>query len=227
MLAVWLAYQPRRYYSSHSMDLTRPHTALVPSLHGDVLVALANTQSGVTGRQIERLVPEASHRGVQLVLERLVGQGLVLRERVGTAWVYELNRDHVAAEAVLNLAELRAKLLSRLRMALSAWDPPATHASLYGSGARRDGDIHSDIDIFLVRPEAVDAADPEWGSQVEALRSTVERSTGNPAQILEVSESEAADLAAKDHAIARAVREDAVDLAGVPARRLLRRAGAP
>lgn len=189
-------------------------------------MALANTQSGVTGRQVERLVPEASHRGVQLVLERLVGQGLVLRERVGTAWVYELNRDHVAAEAVLSLAELRSKLLSRLRVALSAWDPPATHASLYGSGARRNGDIHSDIDIFLVRPDAVDAGDPAWCSQVDALRSTVERSTGNPAQVLEVSESEAADLASNDHTVAQAVREDAVDLAGVPARRLLRRAGA-
>lgn len=204
------------------MDLTRPYTAVVPSLDGDVLVTLALATGGLTGRQIARLVPDASPRGAQLVLDRLVGQGLVLREQAGRAYLYELNAEHVAAEAVLSLATLRGKLLSRLREAIGQWDQAPVHASLYGSAARGTGGVSSDLDIFLVRSDAVDPDDPRWESQVDALRAAAQRWSGNEVQVLEISESEAHELVAQDHEVVRAVRDEGVDLAGVPARRFLR-----
>lgn len=202
------------------MDVAHPYRAVVPTLDGDVLVALARSSAPMTGREVARLVPDASHVGVKRVLDRLVDQGLVLRDQAGSAHLHTLNRRHVAAPAVETLASLRSETISRLRRELEGWEPQPIHASMFGSAARATGDAGSDIDLFVVAADEA-ADDPRWEAQLDALAEEVEAWTGNRAQLLVVSERDLRDLRDQDDGLLERVRTDAIDLAGARARVIL------
>jgi DNA-binding transcriptional ArsR family regulator len=180
-------YHPNGWYSNRPMDLSRPHAALCPTLDTPVLAALAGTTRPLTGREVARLVGRDSHAGVQRVLRRLAEHGVVERREAGQALLYTLNRDHLAAPAVEVLVAMRQELLSRLRKTLAMWLVSPVHASLFGSAARGDGDINSDIDLFLVRPDYVQEEHASWRMQVDDLATAVYRWTGNRASIAEMA----------------------------------------
>lgn len=187
-----------------------------------MLVTLARTDDWLTGREVARLARTPPSSALR-ALRRLSEQGVVRTRAAGRARLYRLNREHVAAPVALALAGLRAELLDRLRGALGELEPSPVHASLYGSAARQDGGPDSDIDVFLVRPDGVAEDDERWARGVDALREAVERWTGNDVQILELGEREARALPVDDpdSTVVAGLRRDAVDLVGVPARRLL------
>lgn len=202
------------------MDVAHPHRTVVPTLDGDVLVALARSTAPMTGREVARLIPQASHVGVKRVLDRLADQGIVLRGQAGSAHLYTLNRRHVAAPAVETLASLRSEMIARLRGEFAGWELQPVHASMFGSAARATGDADSDVDLFVVAPD--DAGDdPRWEPQLDALAEEVEAWTGNRAQLLVVSEHDLRDLREQDEALLGRIRADAIDLAGTRARAIL------
>lgn len=197
-----------------AVDLSRPYSALSPTLDADVLVVLAGTTRPLTGREVARLARRGSQRGVSSVLERLVEQGLVDRQEAGRALLYTLNRGHLAAPAVDILSGLRSELLRRLRASLGAWNIRPLHASLFGSAARGEGDARSDIDLFIVRPDDVDPGDARWRGQLDDLSDQVYRWTGNRAGIAEVSAAEIERLRAWQPRVVGELRSDAVGLFG-------------
>lgn len=196
------------------MDISRPYSAVVPTLDGPVLAALAGTSRPLTGREIARLVSEGSQKGVLLVLNRLVEHGLVERQEAGNALLHTLNRDHLATPAVEVLARMRTELLRRLRQAIEGWKPACVHASVFGSAARGDGNTSSDIDLFVVRPLGVGEDDPDWRSQLDALAVDVRLWTGNHAAIAEVSEGELERLRDQSTPIVDELRSEAIGLIG-------------
>jgi hypothetical protein len=205
------------------MDVSRPHVAVIGgALEGEVLAVLAGTTRPLTGRQIARLASHGSDRGLRLALNRLAEQGLVDTLEAPPAVLYSLNRDHIAAPIALQLADLRSELLRRLRSAIAEWEVPPVHASIFGSAARGEGDVSSDIDLLVVRPASVDPEDPAWRDQLHELAVAVERWTGNHAGIAEVGEDELSHLASQRPPIAEELERDAITLAGPEARRLLR-----
>lgn len=82
---------------------------------------------------------------------------------------------------------MRAELGRRLSEAIAAWEVPPLHASMFGPGARGDGDTESDIDVFIVRPDEVEEDDARWRGQLDALATSVRRWTGSHAGMAEVS----------------------------------------
>ncbi len=203
------------------MDVAQPHTAVSPTLGTAVLMVLARTTRPLTGREIARLTGRSSHSGVLDVLNRLATQGVVDRREAGRAWLYTLNREHVAAPAVELLANMRGTLFARIKAAVDAWQIAPVHVSLFGSAARGDGDADSDIDLFLVRPRGVDEDDRAWLEQRDALATSVRRWTGNRAGLVEVGEAELLRL--REHAppIVAELRADAIPLHGSPVADLL------
>jgi hypothetical protein len=127
------------------MDLTEPSASVLPDIRARVLTALAGTETGLTGRGLAT-VAGTSVSSTARVLDRLVAGGLVLRVQIGSARVYRLNRAHLAASAVLDLASMRGRLLTRLTDALEHFTTPPVTAVLFGSAARGDGDEDSDVD---------------------------------------------------------------------------------
>lgn len=171
------------------MDLSRPYSAVVPSLDGDVLVVLAGTSQPLSGREVARRARRGSQRGVLTVLDRLVEQGLVTRQAAGGASLFALNRDHVAAGSVVALAGLRAELLRRIQDEVRGWTAGPLLAAVFGSFARSDGGLDSDVDVLVIRPAAVaDAA--LWTSQLDRLGESIRRWSGNHAGLVELSERE-------------------------------------
>ncbi|HYQ77540.1 MAG TPA: nucleotidyltransferase domain-containing protein [Solirubrobacterales bacterium] len=191
-------------------------------MDSDVLSVLTESTKARTGRDIARLA-NRSQRGTQLVLTRLVDHGLVLMKEAGSARLYTLNRDHLAAEPFATLANLRGTLFRRISdEVFQSWRPKPVHLSVFGSAARGDGGTDSDIDIFLVRPAGVEEEDGKWREQVEALADAVFGWTGNHAGIAEVGEGELEFFGRDQAPIVESLRADAVDLAGIPVRELLR-----
>jgi predicted nucleotidyltransferase len=203
------------------MDVARPYHAISPSLESDVLVVLAGTNRPLTGRGIWKRVGSASDRGVRLALGRLVEHGLVDVVDAPPAQLYTLNREHIAAPLVEQLAGLRGELLTRLRTELERWEPAPLHASLFGSAARGEGSLESDIDVFLVRPDGVDAEDPQWRRQVDELRDRVQRWTGNHVGISELGALELTELMRHPPNVLLEIGRDGIALAGVPTRAVL------
>jgi predicted nucleotidyltransferase len=203
------------------MDVSRPYSAISPGLEGDVLVVLAGTTRPLSGRRVAELVRHGSPDGVRKALERLVAQGLVLREEAGRALMHSLNRRHLAAPAVEVLAALRGEFLRRLRNTLASWEPTPLHASMFGSAARADGDTDSDIDLFLVRRARVAEDNLAWRTQVARLVDDVLAWTGNHAAVIEQREQDVPRLRRSEAPVVEELRRDGIDLAGTPLQELL------
>ncbi|MGN6274528.1 MAG: nucleotidyltransferase domain-containing protein [Solirubrobacterales bacterium] len=154
-------------------------------------------------------------------MNRLVEHGLVDREEAGRAFLFTLNREHLAAPAVDLLAHMRSELFDRLSRAVGSWEIAAVHVSLFGSFARGEGDTGSDIDLFVVRPRKVDREDPRWREQLDLLARQVQRWTGNRAGIVEVGEEDLPRLRKEEPPILAELRKDAIAVAGSEAAALL------
>jgi predicted nucleotidyltransferase/biotin operon repressor len=203
------------------MDVSKPYTAISPSVDAIVLIVLAGSSLPRSGREIARRTGR-SKTGVQHVLERLVDHGIVERLSTGNAQLYSLNRDHLLAGAVGQMANAHTELILRLRDAIGSWVIPAVHVSLFGSAARGDGNTRSDIDLMIVAPANLDPESDSWRAQIDALAENIHRWTGNNAGIVEISKSDLPRLAEEEPPILTELRRDAIDIAGEPIRTLLR-----
>jgi predicted nucleotidyltransferase len=206
-----------------AMDLRSPISTVVPSLDGPVLQVLARSERGLSGRQIHKLAGTGSVAGVRLVLQRLATTGLVHVDDVGNSLLYRLNRKHLAAPAVEFLADLRSTLTSRLADEISGWRIPPVHASLYGAIARGDGDLESDVDLLLIRPDQVDPGDVLWEDQAARLMQSIVDLTGNPAHVFELSRTELTDHLTHEDPILNDWLQPTIPLYGVPVPSLLDR----
>lgn len=157
-------------------------------------------------------------------MQQLVAAGVVLVEVRPRAKLYTLNRRHLAAAAIEDLANLRGRLISALRAEIATWQRAPVGAWLFGSTARGDGDVASDVDLLLVRPSGVAEDDPSWLEQGERLVDAVQGWTGNRCALIEYEEDELVDLMASDERLADELVRDAIALAGGMDLRALRRA---
>lgn len=204
------------------MDLTRPHRLLSHPLDGSVVAVLSATTRPLTGREVARLAPEGSQPGIWKALTRLADDGLVDRQEAGNALLYTLNDEHLAAPAAKLLADLRNRLIARLREELETWTIPARHASIFGSVARGDGDAASDVDLLVVRPAGISEDDPRWRDQVDRTSNSIRRWTGNSANISELSEDDVDRLGRERPPVVEAISSDAITLIGPDAQRVFR-----
>jgi predicted nucleotidyltransferase len=196
------------------MDVERPYAAVCPTLDGDVLRVLAGTTRLLTGREVARLTGRTSHSGVLDALNRLAEHGLVTRMELNRAFLFALNRDHLAAPAVDILMGMRQELFRRIRCELATWRIAPVHVSLFGSTARGDGDTRSDIDLLVVRSDDIDEEHPSWRAQIDGLSDQIQRWTGNYAAIIERTNSQIAQLSADELPFIAELRSDAIVLGG-------------
>ncbi|GAC1606104.1 MAG: hypothetical protein NVS3B21_35820 [Acidimicrobiales bacterium] len=194
------------------MNLAHPIEVVTPTVDADVLAVLAGAEASFTGRQVHQIAGRHSERGVRNALHRLVEQGIVTSERVGAADQYALNREHLAAPHIESLANLRGELIERIGAELDAWHPTAEFVAMFGSAARGDMRVDSDIDLFVVRPTPVAPDDGGWLAQLDTLTRHVTAWTGNDTRVLELSANEIRRRT--NAAIVREVAKDGITLHG-------------
>ena len=207
------------------MDFRSPIATLVPGARGAVLRVLAATTVPLTGNKIAELSGGAvSQSGVSKAIAPLVESGLVTCERAGSANLYLLNRDHVAASAVVSAVGARDELVARMAAAAHAWSVEPVAVWMFGSAARGQATPASDVDVLVIRADAVPEDDARWEAQTLALSDSVLRWSGNTCQMLEYSEAEFSALVASGDRLVTALRDDAVVIAGRSPRQMTKAA---
>ena len=189
-----------------------------------ILRALAGRSSAATAAQLSRLAEVGTEAGVRRALERLAAHGVCVSDDVGGRVVYRLNHDHLLYDAVTQLLKADRELPRRLRTTLAEWDPAPVSAVLYGSAARRDGDVDSDVDLLLVRPPLrTEARKRVWVRQVHELRASVHRWTGNRLQVLDWTSLALRQHERSDEPLVEALLDEGVAVAGSRLASLLER----
>jgi predicted nucleotidyltransferase len=188
------------------MNVSAPILDVVPGPRGLVLTALARLTGLCTGRSLaaQAGVPTAT------ILADLVDAGVVEATPAGRATLYSLNREHLTARAISELAGLRFDLVSGIKDQLADWDLAPVAGWLFGSTARGDGHRDSDIDLLLVAPDTANR--DRWERQVGALADHVERQTGNPVQIVEHTRASFLALEAARSSLTNALRVEGIEL---------------
>jgi predicted nucleotidyltransferase len=192
------------------MQLNRPLATVTPTLDGDVLTVLAQHEVTFTTGQLHRILGRYSEPGIRKVLVRLARQGIVHSTRIGGTYAYQLNREHIAATPIIQLARLTQSLLKQIEEYLENWDPRPRYAAIFGSAARGTMTEESDIDILLVRDDSTQI--DIWDAQVTALASKVTNWTGNDTRPLEYTVSEL--FAARNDPVVSDVVKDGLTVAG-------------
>lgn len=207
------------------MDLGEPLRSIIPSVTGGVLGVLARAHEPLTGREVaKRIKGKPSHTGVQNALNALVKAGVVDRSDKGRSGLFSLNREHLAAAPIEELAGLRQRLIDGLIREIEAWPDTPDSAVLFGSVARGDAGPQSDIDLLLVRPERIDANDVPWRERIANLNAQVTRWTGNPLRVVELSRSEIRQQLADNEPYLVAAERDGIRLVGLRIRQMRERA---
>jgi predicted nucleotidyltransferase len=195
------------------MDFRRPLRVVTPTLDGDVLTVLSRSEGALTSGDVHRILGHGSDEGVRKALARLTREGIVRRERAGRAFLYSMNREHLAAPWIEGLAAVPGELVEKLRQMIESWQVPTTFAVLFGSVGRGEAREESDLDLLLIRPEGYAADDARWREQVLELEHSASAWTGNDARVLEYGESELTNLAGREPVLEDAAR-DGIELAG-------------
>ena len=196
------------------MDVSNGLSVVTPTLDAWVLRVLVQTTRPLSGRQVARLVRQGSLGGVQKALARLVEQGIVLSDTHPSVTLFTFNRDHLGAGPVIELAQLGATLVERLRGLIQSWEVQPQHAYLFGSAARQDGDASSDVDILLINAISRRQQVSLWAQQVEDLATRIRLWTGNDAGIVDLSAADVDRMQDDDAAILGRWRRDGILLAG-------------
>ncbi len=193
------------------MDLSSPLRSLIPTLDSAVLEVLAGTESSLSLAQVSKLAPHGSRAGLALALERLVEQGLVTATAANRGSMYQLNRQHVLAEAVSSAATARSTILARLAEHVARMNPVPAHVSVFGSFARHEAADDSDIDVLFVLPEE---ADDGWYEQVSDLSHSVYSWTGNRMEYVVLSLEGLAGVVQREEPIVDSWLSDSVTVYG-------------
>lgn len=186
------------------MDFGEPFAGVLPGARGAVLAALMRSGNPMTGRQIHRLV---DHRwslwSVQEALKDLAGLGMVTTQTVGRAHLHGVNEQHVAVESLRPLVDPLALLERVVRETVGA-DVQAV--VLFGSVARGEATVDSDVDLVVLAPDG-------WDRRTEVAEAVRAR-CGNPCDVLAFTPEEFRTRAAGGEPVVREILRDGVPLIG-------------
>jgi predicted nucleotidyltransferase len=127
-------------------------------------------------------------------LPSLVDLGILERREAPPSALFRFVPEHVAARAIVALADARQAVLEELASTARDLVPRPASVIVFGSFARAEAVSGSDVDIVVVRSDDTDEEDASWRSAVAVWTEHVHRVTGNPVELLEVSTAEVSRL---------------------------------
>ena len=151
-----------------------PFGGVIPGARGAVLGALLRTDAPLTGRQIHALVSDDySLWTVQEALKALTRLGLINTQTIGRAGVHTVNEDHVSVAPLRALLDPIAALTDTVRDAVGQ---EVQTVILFGSIARGEATIDSDVDLAVIAPA-------DWDGRTQ-LEDAVRIRLGNDCDVL-------------------------------------------
>lgn len=206
------------------VNLAEPHDLVMPRATAQVLKVLIGADSAFSIRQVARIagitVPQALR-----VVNHESERGLVLVEQVGRSRMCRFNRDHLAANSVVELMSLRERMIRAVGDEIASWKIMPLHSSLFGSAARGDGGVDSDLDVLIVRPW--EESTPQWDEQKYSSGLRLKRKIGNDISWFDVSLGELKTAKKASESIFLQWKKEGILLTGLPLLDLLGPAKAP
>jgi predicted nucleotidyltransferase len=197
------------------VDFGAPVEAIIPDAQGKILGALARTTGELSTRALADLSGVSIAHTARTV-RRLVDLGIVERRLAPPTALLKLARHHLAAHAILSLADLRHTFEEELRESALRLDPPPTAVVLFGSFARGEDDAASDVDVLVVRPRVIDEDEPRWVESMAQWESHVQEVSGNALNRIEVAQVEVPSLLQSRRPLWQAIRREGTVLQGLP-----------
>ncbi len=188
---------------------------MIPGAQGRLLAALAGTTSPLNLRTLAGLADVSAAQASRL-LPGLVELGLVERVDVPPSALFRLVDGNLGAQVVRQLADLRRTALAQLGCLVGSMDPAPRCGLVFGSMATGEAEAGSDIDVLLVRRDAVDEDDDSWHDAVERFRESARELTGNPVSVLEVSQAHLSDRLRGGEPLWRDIAEHGIVIHGPP-----------
>ena len=121
-----------------------------PTADYPILRVLEKVEDPLTTTAIFKRCPSVPRITVHKSLTRLVGHGIVNRELLGNAYFYSLNRNHILFPVIKELVHVTDNLFEKIRESISTWENSPDLVYLFGSAARGQMTIDSDLDLLFV-----------------------------------------------------------------------------
>jgi predicted nucleotidyltransferase len=186
------------------MLFNEPFGGVIPGARGAVLAALLRTDIPLTGRQIHALVSdEYSLWTVQEALKALTQLGIVNTQTVGRAGVHTINEDHVSVAPLRALLDPITALTGTVREAVGN---DVKTVILFGSIARGEAKIYSDVDLAVMAPDG-------WDGRAD-LEDAVRIRLGNNCDVLVFTSEDFTRLADIGEPVVREILASGVALIG-------------
>lgn len=186
------------------MLFSEPFGGVIPGARGAVLAALLRTDIPLTGRQIHALVSDDySLWTVQESLKALTQLGIVNTQTIGRAGVHTINEDHVSVAPLRALLDPITALTGTVREAVGN---DVKTVILFGSIARGEANIHSDVDLAVMAPAG-------WDGRAD-LEDAVRIRLGNNCDVLVFTPEDFTHLADIGEPVVREILTGGVALIG-------------
>ena len=181
-----------------------PFGGVIPGARGAVLATLLRTDAHLTGRQVHALVSDVySLWTVQEALKALAQLGLVNTQTIGRAGVHTVNEDHVSVAPLRALLDPIAALTDTVRKAVG--DDVKT-VILFGSIARGESHINSDVDLAVLAPTG-------WDGRTD-LEDAVRTRLGNYCDVLVFTPEDFTRPPGTDEPVVREILAEGIALIG-------------
>jgi len=154
-----------------------------------VLRLFARTRGSYSGREVARLIG-FSHNPTIQALKELEAQGLLKRRSIGASHEYTLNEDHLLVSGVLLDAfeKERDALLEIASIFEEQIGRGFEEAVIFGSVARGEERLDSDVDILIIIKDKADKEALE--DRVSEATNLAMAASGNPVSPILVTRSE-------------------------------------
>ena len=168
------------------MDVSVPLRSFFSDVESRTFLALDRVAGGMTGRQVTEVIRSNSPSHVRRALKKLEDLGLVTSRQVGNAYVYETNKEHILWPVIQTINSSIDIFKQRVRELVLTSEAPDATVWLYGSTARKQSTIKSDIDLVLIVPE--ETSDDILNELTTQLSVCGELWTGNETNVYGISE---------------------------------------
>jgi len=186
------------------MLFSEPFGGVIPGARGAVLAALLRTDAPLTGRQIHALVSDDySLWTVQQALKALTQLGLVNTQTIGRAGVHTINENHVSVAPLRSLLDPITALTDTVCEAVGE---DVKTVILFGSIARGEAKLHSDVDLAVIAPAG-------WEGRTD-LEDAVRIRLGNNCDVLVFTSEDLARLSSTGEPVVREILTTGIALIG-------------